>query len=92
MDDDLAVLAEARSWLAEGARVALASVVETWGSAPRAAGAHLAIRADSVFTGSVSGGCVEGDVIADRLSVTTIPHFHFMRLHASTNDGREDVR
>lgn len=55
----------ARLWCAQGHRVALATVVETWGSAPRPAGAILAIRDDGLFEGSVSGGCVEGAVIAE---------------------------
>lgn len=55
----------AEEWLREGRRVALATVVETWGSAPRPAGSHLVIDADGNFMGSVSGGCVEGAVIAE---------------------------
>ena len=47
---------------------ALATVVATWGSAPRQSGAHLAVRDDGSFTGSVSGGCVEGAVIAEALA------------------------
>lgn len=50
-----------------GHRAALATVVETWGSAPRPVGAQLAIRDDGEFLGSVSGGCVEGAVVAEAL-------------------------
>ena len=57
------VLEIAERWLAEGHRVALATVIETWGSAPRPAGSAMAISDDSDFAGSVSGGCVEGAVI-----------------------------
>ena len=61
-DDD--VLAAAESWRKQGRGVALATVVETWGSAPRPVGSHLVIDDKDNFLGSVSGGCVEGDVIA----------------------------
>jgi len=46
-----------------GALVALATVLKTWGSAPRRAGSHLAVRGDGHFVGSVSGGCVERAVV-----------------------------
>jgi xanthine/CO dehydrogenase XdhC/CoxF family maturation factor len=51
------------AWLADGQPCALATVVSTWGSAPRAAGSKLAIAHDGRMVGSVSGGCVEGAVI-----------------------------
>ena len=60
-EDD--VLETAAHWLNEGRKVALATVVKTWGSSPRPAGSQLAVRDDGAFTGSVSGGCVEGAVI-----------------------------
>jgi xanthine/CO dehydrogenase XdhC/CoxF family maturation factor len=59
------VLQTAQDWLAEGHKVALATVVKTWGSAPRQAGSQIAIREDGTFVGSVSGGCIEGAVIED---------------------------
>jgi xanthine dehydrogenase accessory factor len=63
---DLQVLRSAQAWLRAGHRVVLATVVETWGSAPRPAGAMLAVRDDGQVAGSVSGGCVEDDLI-DRI-------------------------
>jgi xanthine/CO dehydrogenase XdhC/CoxF family maturation factor len=57
-------LQTAQSWLDEGRDVALATVVETWGSAPVPVGGHLVIDAAGDFAGSVSGGCVEAEVIA----------------------------
>lgn len=57
------VLETARQWLDEGRRVALATVVTTWGSSPRPVGSQCAIDDQGNFTGSVSGGCVEGAVI-----------------------------
>lgn len=63
------VLVAARDWKAAGHQVALATVVKTWGSSPRPAGSHLAVRDDSFFLGSVSGGCVEGAVVQEALGV-----------------------
>nr|WP_306267491.1 XdhC family protein [Pararhizobium sp. IMCC3301] len=63
------ILQTAESWISQGRRIALATVVDTWGSAPRAAGSHLVIDAEGNFEGSVSGGCVEGEVIAEALDV-----------------------
>jgi xanthine dehydrogenase accessory factor len=61
-DDTLRVLDRAAEWLDAGQKVALATVVETWGSSPRPVGSQMAIAADGRFEGSVSGGCVEGAV------------------------------
>ncbi|KAB2966197.1 XdhC family protein [Zoogloea sp.] len=61
---DLQVLAALRRWQAEGHRAALVTVARTWGSAPRPAGAWMALRDDGRVQGSVSGGCIEDDLIA----------------------------
>lgn len=66
---DLDVLATGESWRKAGRAVALATVVETWGSAPRPVGSHLVVDADGNFEGSVSGGCVEGAVVGEALDV-----------------------
>ncbi|MBA5687354.1 XdhC family protein [Rugamonas apoptosis] len=61
---DMQVLDAARRWAAEGRRLALVTVAHTWGSAPRPAGSWLVLRDDGLTVGSVSGGCVEDDLIA----------------------------
>jgi xanthine dehydrogenase accessory factor len=61
---DLQVLKSAREWLQSGHRVVMATIVNTWGSAPRPIGSLTAIRDDGMVAGSVSGGCVEDDMIA----------------------------
>ena len=66
-DED--ILQAAETWQKQGHGVALATVVETWGSAPRPAGSSLVINDDGTFLGSVSGGCVEGEVITEALDV-----------------------
>ena len=60
---DLQVLQQARDWRAAGHAAWLVTVIETWGSAPRPPGALLAMRDDGLVVGSVSGGCVEDDLI-----------------------------
>ncbi|WP_277186702.1 XdhC family protein [Caballeronia sp. BR00000012568055] len=60
---DLEVLKNSARWLAEGKRVLLVTVVKTWGSSPRPEGAMLAVREDGHVVGSVSGGCIEDDLI-----------------------------
>jgi xanthine/CO dehydrogenase XdhC/CoxF family maturation factor len=69
LSTDTDILREAEAWRRAGKGVALATVIETWGSAPRPVGSHLAIDADGNFLGSVSGGCVEGAVITEAADV-----------------------
>jgi xanthine/CO dehydrogenase XdhC/CoxF family maturation factor len=63
------ILDEAAQWVDEGRRVALATVIETWGSAPQKVGSQLAIDGEGNFIGSVSGGCVEGAVVTEALDI-----------------------
>jgi xanthine/CO dehydrogenase XdhC/CoxF family maturation factor len=60
---DPAIFAKALDWLDDGRGVALATVVQTWGSAPQPTGSLILIDEDGNFSGSVSGGCVEAEVI-----------------------------
>jgi xanthine/CO dehydrogenase XdhC/CoxF family maturation factor len=66
-EDD--ILAKAAEWREAGRGVAIATVTETWGSAPRPVGSHLVIDEDGNFLGSVSGGCVEGAVVTEAVDV-----------------------
>jgi len=67
MTDCEEVLGQAAAWASGGLGVALATVVSTWGSAPRPAGSQLAVNAKGEFVGSVSGGCIEGAVVREAL-------------------------
>lgn len=63
MNDQRSVLASVRNWLAEGERVWLCTIIETWGSSPRPAGSWLAVSESGRWRGSVSGGCLEEDLL-----------------------------
>src|SRR5688572_30247219 len=74
---DLEVLKSAVSWLHQGQRVNLVTVVKTWGSAPRPVGALLAISGEARLVGSVSGGCVEDDLLTRVLSDEADQHLPY---------------
>ena len=63
------LLDTAEQWLDEGRRVALATVVATWGSSPRPAGSQLLVDERANMLGSVSGGCIEGAVVHEAAEV-----------------------
>ena len=65
----MSILEQAAQWLDEGRKVALATVIETWGSAPQPVGSQLAVDGEGNFIGSVSGGCVEGAVVTEALDI-----------------------
>ena len=67
MSDTTDILEQAARWREAGKGVALATVVNTWGSSPRPLGSKLAVDSDGAFVGSVSGGCVEGAVVSEAL-------------------------
>ena len=66
-------------WLSSGKRVALATVINTWGSSPRPIGSQLVASEEGAFEGSISGGCVEGEIVSEALDV--IGHGKPKRLH-----------
>ena len=63
------ILRSAQDWRRAGKGVAIATVIETWGSAPRPVGSNLVIDDEGNFLGSVSGGCVEGAVVSEAVDV-----------------------
>lgn len=77
------ILDVAAKWVDEGHKTALATVVRTWGSAPRPAGSQLAVRDDGIFAGSVSGGCVEGAVIEAALDAMSDGKFRKLEFGVS---------
>ena len=68
---DHTILQQASDWLKEGRKVAIATVVETWGSAPQPIGSQLVIDEEGNFIGSGSGGCVEGAGVTEALDIVT---------------------
>ncbi len=63
------ILPQLNEWQNAGKKIALATVIKTWGSAPRVIGSAMAVSADMEMCGSVSGGCVENDVVKESLEV-----------------------
>jgi xanthine/CO dehydrogenase XdhC/CoxF family maturation factor len=68
MSDTAEIMEQAARWREAGKGVALATVVNTWGSSPRPTGSKLAVDDEGAFVGSVSGGCVEGAVVEEALA------------------------
>lgn len=66
VEDTLTIAAD---WARAGRKVALATVIETWGSSPRPVGSQLVVDQDGAFVGSVSGGCIEGAVVREAQDV-----------------------
>jgi xanthine/CO dehydrogenase XdhC/CoxF family maturation factor len=66
---DTDILRTALTWQKEGRKLAIATVIQTWGSAPQPTGSQLLIDSEGNFLGSVSGGCVEGAVITEAADV-----------------------
>ena len=86
---DLTVLRALRDWRGEGRRALLATVVRTWGSSPRPVGSILALRDDGTVVGSVSGGCIEDDLIARHVHDAGMPQGapRFVRYGVSADEA-----
>ena len=63
------IIPDIKQWQTQHKPIAVATVIQTWGSAPRKAGAKMALTADNEMSGSVSGGCVEGAVVQEALDI-----------------------
>jgi len=87
MADNDTVLAAAQNW--KGSPLALATVVSTWGSAPRPRGSHMLVHADGRFEGSVSGGCVEGDILDTAAQVIAGAPFQLKRYGVADDSAWE---
>lgn len=86
---DEAVIETALAWKSQGKSVAIATVISTWGSAPRPTGSQIAINEDSEFVGSVSGGCIEGAVIHKGLDVLESGKAELLEFGVSNSEAWE---
>lgn len=66
------ILDDLESWQARGDKIAIATVIQTWGSSPRRPGAKMAVNHKGEMLGSVSGGCIEGAVVEEAMQVIKI--------------------
>ena len=87
MNDNGAVIGKAIEW--RGAPMALATVMSTWGSAPRPRGSHMIVHQDGRFEGSISGGCVETDVLQRAAEVIAGRPAHVQRYGVADGDAWE---
>ena len=88
MAENDSVLTAARNW--QGEPLAIATVVSTWGSAPRPKGSHMLVHADGRFEGSVSGGCVESDILQTAADVIAGAPFQ-LRTYGVADDAAWEV-
>ena len=87
MAENDSVIAAARAWAGEP--MALATVISTWGSAPRPRGSHMLVHGDGRFEGSVSGGCVENDILHTAAEVIAGAPFAVKRYGVADTDAWE---
>ena len=84
------IFEKANDWIENNQKVALATVVQTWGSSPLEVGSRMIIKENGDFLGSVSGGCVEGDVVANALELFDDPKVKIID-YGITNDTAWEV-
>lgn len=87
MDDISSIITKAQAWIP--AQMAIATVVQTWGSAPRPRGSHMLVHEDGRFEGSVSGGCVENAILASAESVIASGRSELHNFGVSDGDAWE---
>lgn len=83
------IVDDLEKWHESGREVAIACVVKTWGSSPRVPGSMMAVSSDMQIAGSVSGGCIEGEVVRSSLECIEDKMARVERFHASTKRARE---
>ena len=84
------ILQIARAWAQQGNQIAIATVIETWGSSPRPRGSQLVVDSNGAFAGSVSGGCVETAVITEAMAVISSGRPRILE-YGVTNDRAWEV-
>ena len=84
------ILEQARDWFESNRKVILARVIQTWGSSPCPIGSNMIVNDKGEFFGSVSGGCVEGDVVANALDLFDNPKVKIID-YGITNDTAWEV-
>ena len=81
------ILSAASDWIKSDKKVALATVVSTWGSSPRPVGSQMVISQDLEIIGSVSGGCIEGEVIIEAQKVMNTGNPKLLKFGVSNTDA-----
>ena len=79
----------ASKWISAGKSTVLATVIDTWGSSPRPVGSHLVVNIDGEFAGSVSGGCIENEVIIRAREIMDSYHTEIMEFNIKNETAWE---
>jgi xanthine/CO dehydrogenase XdhC/CoxF family maturation factor len=81
------ILTDLETWQTRGDTIAIATVINTWGSSPRAPGAKVAVNQKGEMIGSVSGGCVEGAVVEEAMQVIKTGQPKLLRFGVADEDA-----